>query len=71
MTANAIAVLSTAHGVNHRPTIRAPKQLSVVFHHSFRLILRVNFDNISLRLLTNHLKDALVSVRLLALSLCS
>lgn len=63
LTANAIAVLFTANGLNHRPTIRAHKQLSIVLQNSFKLILRVNIDSMPLGILSKHLKDALVSVR--------
>jgi len=63
MTANAIAVLFTANGVDHRPTMRAPKQLSIILQHSFKLILRVNIGSMPLGILSKHLKDALVSVR--------
>jgi hypothetical protein len=63
MTANALSVLYTADGGNLKPTIRAPKQLPIVIQDSFRLVLRVNIDNMPLRLLSKHLKDALVSVR--------
>jgi hypothetical protein len=63
LTANAISVLFTANGDSHRPTTRAPKQLSIILQHSFRLILRVNLDNMPLWMLSKHLKAALVSVR--------
>jgi hypothetical protein len=63
VTVNAIAVLFTANGVNHRPTIRAPKRLSIVLQHSFKLIIRVNIGSMPLGILSKHLKDALVAVR--------
>ena len=65
LTANAIAVFFTADGTSQLPTTRAPKELAITLNHSFRIILHVNGVNVTSGLLSKHLKNCLISVRLL------